>query len=146
MSLFKNISLLYSHFRVILRLIPKKAMMTKKELETRLINFTVLVSDYVVQNNKNRAILHLNDQAIRSSTSSALNYGEAQSAESKKDFIHKISIVMKELRETYINLNIIKGLNPNADKQQFTKLLVECDQLLAIFFKTIQSTRKSMGT
>ena len=115
--------------------------MNKKELENRLIEFAVNVTDYVIKHNKIRAISQLNDQAIRSATSSALNYGEAQSAESRKDFIHKLSIVMKELRETYVNLKIIIKLNPTSDMNKADEILHECDQLLAIFYKTIQTTR-----
>ena len=116
-------------------------IMNKKELENRLIEFAVNVTDYVIKHNKIRAISQLNDQAIRSATSSALNYGEAQSAESRKDFIHKLSIVMKELRETYINLKIIQRLNKNSEPDNFNLIVNECDQLLAIFYKTIQTTR-----
>ena len=115
--------------------------MNKKELENRLIEFAVNVTDYVIKHNKIRAISQLNDQAIRSATSSALNYGEAQSAESRKDFIHKLSIVMKELRETYINLKIIQRLNNKSEPDNFNLIVNECDQLLAIFYKTIQTTR-----
>jgi four helix bundle protein len=117
--------------------------MNKKELEKRLVDFVVVVTKLITEHNKNLTILHLNDQAIRSSTSCALNYGEAQSAVSKRDFIHKISIVLKELRETYINLTIIKRLNEGIDLVEFDAILKENDELLAIFHKTMQTARKN---
>jgi len=104
----------------------------------------VNVSEFVINNNDRKEIIHLNDQAIRSSTSAALNYGETQRAESKRDFIHKLSIVMKELRETSVNITIINDLNKNSDQDGFKRLIKECDELLAIFYKTIQTTRKNM--
>ena len=85
--------------------------MTRQEMEERLVDFVAAVTKLVVTENKNISIHHLNDQAIRSSTSCALNYGEEQSTVSRKDFLHKTGIVLKELRETYINLKIIKKLN-----------------------------------
>ena len=86
---------------------------------------------------------HLAKQLIRSGTSSALNYGEAQGAPTKKDFIHKISIVLRELRESQNNLRIIlySGLAQNDD--QIRSILDECSQLTAIFTKTFQTARNN---
>lgn len=75
--------------------------MKKNELEDRLIDFASVVILFTEGMKNNYAGNHLSGQIIRSSTSPALNYGEAQSAESKKDFIHKMGICLKELRETY---------------------------------------------
>jgi four helix bundle protein len=81
-------------------------------------------------------------QIIRSSTSAALNYGEAQGAESKRDFIHKSSVVIKELRETKISLHIVRGLIRSGKEHNFVKCLDECDQLVAIFYKTIITAKR----
>nr|WP_262410608.1 four helix bundle protein [Flavobacterium johnsoniae] len=62
--------------------------MTKQELENRLIDFAASIILLTITFEKNYAGNHLLGQITRSSTSPALNYGEAQSAESKKDFIH----------------------------------------------------------
>ena len=66
--------------------------MNKFDLEERLINFSVLIIEITNEMPKNKAGNHLSGQLIRSGTSPALNYGEAQSGESRKDFIHKIKI------------------------------------------------------
>ena len=84
-----------------------KSSVNKFDLEERLINFAVLIIDIVEEMPNKKSANHLSGQLIRSGTSPALNYGEAQSGESMKDFIHKIKIVLKELRETYICLKII---------------------------------------
>lgn len=78
---------------------------------------------------------------IRSSTSAALNYGEAQSAESKKDFIHKNSVVLKELRETNIGLRILFESEAIEDIANVEKLLDESNQLIAIFQKTVTTSK-----
>lgn len=74
--------------------------MTNKELESRLIEYSVLVIELIKVLPEDRIVNHLTGQLLRSSTSPALNYGEALGAESRKDFIHKLGIVLKELRET----------------------------------------------
>ena len=74
--------------------------MNKRDLENRLINFAVLIIEIVGSMSNAKAANHLAGQLLRSGTSPALNYGKAQSGESRKDFIHKIKIVLKELRKT----------------------------------------------
>jgi four helix bundle protein len=115
--------------------------MNKIDIENRLIDFSVKVVESISLLEKRSENLHLKDQAIRSCTAVALNYGEAQSAESRKDFIHKLGIVIKELRETQINLKMLKRLNPNQQQEVLASLINENDQLLAIFHKTIQTAK-----
>jgi len=118
--------------------------MDKFDLEERLIDFSVLIIEISDAMPHNKAGSHLSRQLIRSGTSAALNYGEAQSGESRKDFIHKIKIVLKELRETLVCLKIILKANIyNSDK----KLLVaqrENDELISIFVKSIATAEKNM--
>jgi four helix bundle protein len=116
----------------------------KKDIEKRLIDFSVGVSEWISSLQKHPVAFHLKDQMIRSATSAALNYGEAQSAESKKDFIHKINIVLKELRETQINLIIISRLEAFRGDQKIHALIDENDQLLAIFYSTLKTAKKNM--
>lgn len=78
--------------------------MNIKELETRMIDFSVLIINLIRELEKTKSGNHLAGQILRSGTSISLNYGEAQSGESRKDFIHKMKIILKELRETYICL------------------------------------------
>ena len=81
--------------------------MNRFDLEERLIDFSVLIIEIANEMPHTPAGLHLAGQIIRSGTSVSLNYGEAQGGESRKDFIHKMKIGLKELRETYICLKII---------------------------------------
>ena len=112
------------------------------DLEDRLVDFAVRVINVVEALPDTRAGKHIANQLVRSGTSPAPNYGEAQSAESRKDFIHKMKIALKELRETYIWLRIIerKPLCPPERLQDITK---ECDELIAVFVKSIQTAESN---
>lgn len=76
--------------------------MKPQELENRLIEFAVAIMDVTEALPNTKAGTHIAGQLIRSGTSPAPNYGEAGSAESRKDLIHKMKISLKELRETMI--------------------------------------------
>lgn len=114
----------------------------KYDLEERLIDFAVLVSDIVERLPETRLGNYLAGQLVRSGCSPALNYGEAQSAESRNDFIHKMKIILKELRESLISLKIIERKQLyNLEKVLETKN--ECNQLIAIFVKSIETAKKN---
>jgi len=81
---------------------------TKYDLEERLIDFAVIITDIVEALPNTRLGNYIAGQLVRSGLSPALNYGEAQSAESRNDFIHKMKIILKELRESMISLKIIE--------------------------------------
>jgi four helix bundle protein len=83
------------------------------------------------------------DQLTRSGTSPALNYGEAQGAESRKDFIHKMKISLKELRETVVCLKIIVK-SELLVSQKLTPLISEADELISIFVTSINTAKKNM--
>jgi four helix bundle protein len=79
----------------------------KYDLEDRLIDFAINCSDIVEELPLSKLANHIGGQLIRSSSSSALNYGEAQSSESSNDFVHKLKVVLKELRESRVCLKIV---------------------------------------
>lgn len=81
---------------------------TKYDLEERLIDFAVIITDIVEALPNTRLGNYIAGQLVRSGISPSLNYGEAQSAESRNDFIHKMKIILKELRESMISLKIIE--------------------------------------
>ena len=115
----------------------------KYDLEDRLIEFAVLVIT-IAENLKNsRAGNHISGQLVRSKTSPALNYGEAQSGESLSDFIHKFKILLKELRETRVALKITKRVPLINDIELVEKGLIECNELISIFVKSIDTAKKN---
>jgi four helix bundle protein len=117
--------------------------MNKYDLEDRLIDFAVSVIKISDQLPKTDAGCYLAGQLVRSGTAPALIYGEAQSAESRKDFIHKMKLSLKELRETSVNLKIIQTGKLQPDKQNFQSIMIESNELISIFVKSIQTARKN---
>ncbi len=112
-------------------------------LEERLIDFAVLIIEVTENLNTSRAGNHIAGQLVRSGTAPALLYGEAQSAESRNDFIHKLKILLKELRETYIALKIIKKVTLTNKLDLIDKGMIECNELVSIFVKSIETARKN---
>jgi four helix bundle protein len=117
--------------------------MDRKILEKRLVSFSTDVLKFCRDCEFDSLTNHLLKQIVRSSSSTALNYGEAQSAESRADFAHKLSIVLKELRETYMNLTLIEQGGIGYDKQHIVRLLAENNELIAIFQKSVNTLRKN---
>ena len=113
------------------------------ELENRLIDFSVTINELVSCFKRNILTQNLSQQIIRSSTSAALNFGEAQSAESRKDFIHKMSIVLKELRETFVCLKIIHRSKLYKNEEKIIKAKKESNELISIFVKSIETAQKN---
>lgn len=114
-------------------------------LEDRLIDFAVRIITLVEALPDTKAGKHIAGQLLRSGTSPAPNYGEAQSAESRADFLHKMKICLKELRETLIWLKIIER-KPLCPKTRLTPILTECDELISIFVKSIQTAERNKGS
>ena len=117
--------------------------MNKYDLEERLITFSVLIIEIVNEMQNSKAGNHLAGQLVRSGTSVSLNYGEAQSAESKKDFIHKMKIILKELRETFICLRIIQRSKLYETEDKIIKSKKENNELISIFVKSIETAQKN---
>jgi four helix bundle protein len=113
------------------------------DLENRLITYAIITSDIAEELPRTKLGNHLSGQLIRSGTSPALNYGEVQGAESRKDFIHKLSIILKELRETKVNLLIIK-MKPLLENENVEKALDETLQLIAIFSSSIKTASSKL--
>ena len=115
--------------------------MDKFKLEERLIDFAANIILFTNHVDKSYAGNHLVGQIVRSSTSPALNYGEEQSAESKKDFIHKMGICLKELRETFNCLKIIERANLTSNTELINTLKIEVNELLSIFVSSIKTAK-----
>ena len=119
--------------------------MNKFELEERLINFSVLIIEISNEIANTKAGNHISGQLIRSGTSPALNYGEAQSGESRKDFIHKIKIILKELRETFVCLKIIYRTKLCKSENKMQAAMKENNELISIFVKSSETAQKNMN-
>jgi four helix bundle protein len=118
--------------------------MKKFDLQERLINFSVLIIEIVNDIPNTKAGNHLSGQLVRSGTSLSLNYGEAQSAESRKNFIHKMKIILKELRETLICLEIIHRSKLYTIESKIVEAKAECNELISIFVKSIGTAENNL--
>jgi len=112
------------------------------DLEARLIDFAVRIIGTAEGLPKSRVGIHIAGQLLRSGTSPAPNYGEAQAAESRSDFIHKMKICLKELRETRIWLLMIVKADLLAPASRLEPLLDETDQLISIFVTSIKTAQQ----
>jgi len=112
-------------------------------LEDRLIAFGVGIVNLGYQLQKFKELKAISDQILRSGISPALNYGEALHAESKKDFIHKMKIALKELHETLISLKILSLLRNNPDMEEVQRLKKENGELVAIFISSVRTAKRN---
>src|SRR3972149_6016586 len=103
-------------------------------LTERLLDFTVRIIKLVNALPKTAIGKHIGGQVMRSGTSSGANYEEACGAESRPDFTHKLSIVLKELKESRFWLRLIHRANLVAPKR-IELLIQECEELCAIIEK-----------
>ena len=112
----------------------------KPDLSERLLDFAANVIKLAAALNKTAPGRHIASQLMRSSTSSGANYEEACGAESKADFIHKMQLVLKELKESLYWLKLIRksALIPD---ERVQPLLSEAEELVRIIAKSIVTAR-----
>jgi len=114
----------------------------KYDLEDRLLDFAVNVVELTEALPSTRSGNHIAGQLLRCGTSPYGNHGEVESAESRKDFIHKLKICLKELRETKRWLRLVgrlKRLGPPAD---LVTCLSEVEELIRIFVASVRTAEK----
>jgi len=116
----------------------------KYDLEERLLEFASAVIDLSEKLPASRAGNHVAGQILRSGTSPYPNHGEAEDAESREDFIHKLKICLKELRETRRWARLIKRKGWAKDETALIFLLSEADELIRIFFSSIQTAKRNL--
>lgn len=120
----------------------KKA--AKYDLEERLIEFSISIIELSEKLPRSYVGIYFAKQIVRSGSSPAFQYAEATSAESRKDFIHKLKIGLKELRETFVCLKIIIR-KPLIEAGELETILKECNELIAIFNTSIKTARNNLS-
>src|SRR5205809_2929115 len=114
----------------------------KYDLEDRLLAFAVAVVELTDGVPSTRAGNHIAGQLLRCGTSPYGHHGEVESAESRKDFIHKLKVCLKELRETRRWLRLLsrlKGMNHNST---LAVCLREIEELIRIFVASVRTTER----
>jgi four helix bundle protein len=112
------------------------------DLEDRLLAFASCIIRLVQTLPKNRAGNHIAGQLLRSGTASLPHHGEAQAAESASDFIHKLKLGLKELRESFRWLRLIQYSGLIKPPARVQPLLDETDELIRIFVASIKTAEK----
>lgn len=112
-------------------------------LEDRLVDYTCRMIEVVEALPKSRSGNYMAGQLIRSCHSPAFNYGEAQAAESPDDFLHKLRVVLKELKECRISLKIIIKKNYILPLSKLNGIYQETEELIAIMGKSISTAEKN---
>ena len=112
------------------------------DLEERLLEYSVRIIKIVGRFPNTRTIGHVAGQLLRSGTSPYPNHGEAQAAESPKDFIHKLRISLKEHRETQRWLKLIQRVPLIKNPELLNDILEETEELIRIFVASIKTAEK----
>jgi len=113
------------------------------DLEERLLEFSVKIIRIVEALPRSRTGNHIAKQLLRSGTSPYANHGEAQGAESSKDFIHKMRICLKELRESERWLKLIHRIPLIEPPEKMTAILNETEELIKIFVTSIRTAKSN---
>ena len=112
------------------------------DLEERLLEFSARIIRLVDALPNTRAGNHVAGQLLRSGTSPYGNHGEVEAAESRKDFVHKLKVCLKELKETRRWLRLIERSQMLPEKS-LAPILAESEELIRIFFTSIRTAEQN---
>ena len=113
------------------------------DLEDRLLEYAASIIRMVEKMSSTRAANHVGGQLLRSGSSPLFNHGEAQAAESPRDFVHKMKVCLQELRESERALRLVKKVPLADDLAQVESLLRETDELIRIFVASIRTAQNN---
>ena len=120
--------------------------MDRRALQARLVKFGVRITQLTDGMKQSISGKIVAAQLAKSGTSPALAYAESENAESSKDFVHKLRVGLKELRESATCLAMIDEAALSEDQLLLTKLKVECNELEAIFVSSINTVIQNQKT
>jgi four helix bundle protein len=113
------------------------------DLEDRLLEFAANIVELTESLPNTRAGNHIAGQLLRCGTSSLSNHGEVEAAESRRDFLHKLRICLKELRETKRWLRLVGRVKKLGSPANFVICLNEVEELIRIFVASIRTAEKN---
>ena len=117
----------------------------RNDLEGRLLAFATTVCKLSGKLLRTQPGRHICDQLMRSSTGAAANYAEARGGESNRDFIHKLKLTLKELREALFWLSLVSNLEL-VTESQMDRTHQEANELISIFVVSISTARRHSPT
>jgi len=113
----------------------------KYDLEERLLNYAAEIIKFTEKLPNSRAGNHVAGQLLRSGTSPLSNHGEAEAAESYEDFVHKLKVCLKELRESLRWIRLIRKSQLSPEKET-ARLESETDEPVRIFFASLRTSER----
>ena len=113
------------------------------DLEDRLLEYAASTIRLVEKMPNTRTANHVGGQLLRSGTSPLFNHGEAQAAESPSDFVHKMKVCLKELRESQRALRLVRKVPLTDEAAEVDCLLRETDELIRIFVTSIRTAQRN---
>jgi four helix bundle protein len=113
------------------------------DLEDRLLEFAAKIVELTESLPNTRSGNHIAGQLLRCGTSSLSNHGEVEAAESRKDFLHKLRICLKELRETKRWLRLLGRVNRVGTPANFNSCLNEVEELIRIFVASVRTAERN---
>ena len=113
-------------------------------LRERLLQFAIDAAKFVLELPKDAFHQNLANQMIRSSSSAFLNYGEADSAASARDFVNKLRICIKEMNESFHNLLLLERFEEHDPPQQISLLKAEAIELGKMLYASIRTASKKV--
>ena len=116
----------------------------KYDLDDRLLEYSASIVRLVENMAGSKAANHVGGQLLRSGTSPYFNHGEAEADESPRDFVHKMGVCLKELRETTRALKLTKKVPLVPLPSAVDPLLAETEELIKIFFVSIRTANKNV--
>jgi four helix bundle protein len=117
----------------------------KYDLEDRFVDYTCRMIDVVEALPNTRAGNYIAGQLFRSCHSPTFNYGEAQAAESTKDFVHKMGVILKELKECRTTLKVIRKKEMIKPVLKLDGVYKETEELIAIIGKSISTVKRKQA-
>ena len=120
-------------------------MKTENVLLTKSYAFAIRIVNLYKFLYQDKRDVVISRQILRSGTSIGANAEEAVGAQSRKDFISKLSIAYKEARETYYWLRLLRDTN-FISQEQATSLLIDCEEVLKITGSILKTTKEKTGT
>src|SRR5262245_10926714 len=113
------------------------------DLEDRLLDYAAMVIRFTESMLKSDAGRHVSGQLLRSGTAALEQQGETTTAESTKDFIHKMKVALKELRESMRWIKLAVRVPLIKDATATKKILAETDELIRIFVSSVRTARSN---
>ena len=113
------------------------------DLEERLLSYSARVVRLVESLPNNRSGNHIGGQLLRCGTSPYIHHGEAEAAESPSDFIHRMKVCLKELREAFRCLRLIQAVPLVKPPSKVDDLRTETEELIKIFFTSVRTAKRN---